>query len=70
VAACPEQAIVFGDLDEPGSDVARASHDDRSFRFLSRLGTEPKVYYRTSRQWVRAMAERSATREGRESHAA
>lgn len=59
VSACPEQAIVFGDLDDAGSDVARSAGGTDAFRFLPRLGTEPKVYYRSTRRWVRAMAQSS-----------
>jgi menaquinone reductase, iron-sulfur cluster-binding subunit len=59
VAACPEQAIVFGDLDDASSGAARAAGGGDAFRFLPRLGTEPKVYYRSSRRWVHDMARTS-----------
>lgn len=58
VEACATQAIVFGDLNDPLSDVRKASRHEDSFRLLARLGTEPKVYYRSKQEWVRGLAER------------
>lgn len=66
VESCPTQAIVFGDLNDPSSEVAKLSRDDRAFRFLSRLGTEPKVSYLSSRAWVRSLADRVPARTGKE----
>ena len=43
--ACPARAIVFGDLNDPHSEVARLSRSPRAFRLLEDLGTEPKVSY-------------------------
>jgi len=57
--SCPVQAIVFGDLADETSDVARLSRADDTFRFLSKLGTEPKVYYHSGKEWVRKMADQS-----------
>lgn len=59
VEACATRAIVFGDLNDNGSEVRQASKSEESFRLLARLGTEPKVYYRSKREWVRGLAERS-----------
>ena len=42
---CPTDAITFGDLDEPGSEVARLAASPRARRLLDDLGTEPKVFY-------------------------
>jgi molybdopterin-containing oxidoreductase family iron-sulfur binding subunit len=42
---CPTGAIVFGDLDNPGHQVAQLVKDPRAFRLLEALGTQPKVYY-------------------------
>jgi molybdopterin-containing oxidoreductase family iron-sulfur binding subunit len=64
--SCPTKAIVFGDLDDPESEVSKLSRSGDSFRFLSRLGTEPKVHYHSSKEWVRLMAERTMTRSGKE----
>jgi molybdopterin-containing oxidoreductase family iron-sulfur binding subunit len=59
--ACPSGAIVFGDLADPESAVARAAREPGSFRLLERLGTGAKVYYRTKRDFVRRLADGRAT---------
>jgi Fe-S-cluster-containing dehydrogenase component len=56
VEACPTQAITFGDLNDAASAVARLAGDPDACRLLSRLGTSPKVYYRSKRRWVRDLA--------------
>ncbi len=56
VEACPTGAIVFGDLADQTSEVSRLAAEPESFRWLERLGTGPKVYYRTRRRWVRDLA--------------
>ncbi len=43
--SCPTDAIVFGDLNDPESQVARLVGNQRSFRLLEDLGTEPAVFY-------------------------
>ena len=43
--ACPAEAITFGDLDDPRSEVARLARSPRAFKMLEDLGTEPKVLY-------------------------
>ena len=43
--ACPTGAIVFGDLSDPESEVAKLAHSRRSYKRLEDLGTEPKVFY-------------------------
>ncbi|UCF65851.1 MAG: 4Fe-4S dicluster domain-containing protein [bacterium] len=42
---CPTQAISFGDLDSPHSEVSELIRSPRIFTLLEELGTEPKVYY-------------------------
>ncbi|MBI4477735.1 MAG: hypothetical protein HY654_11210, partial [Acidobacteria bacterium] len=42
---CPAQAIVFGDLNDPNSRVARTSAGERMFRVLDTLNTRPAVHY-------------------------
>jgi len=54
--ACPTGAIHFGDLNDPASAPAQAATESGSFRLLEKLGTEPKIYYRSKRDWVRAIA--------------
>src|SRR5205814_4889227 len=43
--ACPPNAIVFGDLNDPDSEVSRLSHSPRGSKLLDDLGTLPKVTY-------------------------
>ena len=57
VASCPTNAILFGDLADPGSAVAQAARSPQTFRLLEKLGTEAKVHYRSNRPWVRALAD-------------
>ncbi len=45
VQACPANAMVFGDLDNPHSRVAQWSASPRAERLLEDLGTKPKVTY-------------------------
>lgn len=54
--ACPTNAITFGDLADAGADVARRAASPDAFRFLESLGTGPKVYYRSTKPWVRLAA--------------
>jgi MoCo/4Fe-4S cofactor protein with predicted Tat translocation signal len=43
--ACPTDAIVFGDLDEKASRVAKWREKDRGYRLLAELGTRPRTTY-------------------------
>ena len=43
--ACPAQALVFGDLNDPESEVSRLSRSPRGSKLLEDLGTQPKVTY-------------------------
>jgi len=61
--ACPAGAITFGDLNNPKHAVHQLVQPDpkhagrpknpKAFRLLERLDTNPKVYYVSSRKWVR-----------------
>lgn len=51
--ACPAGAITFGDLNNPKHKVYELKQDRNAFRLLEALGTNPKVYYVSSREWVR-----------------
>ncbi len=62
VEACPAGAITFGDLSDPDSEVSKKARDGESFRFLERLKTESKVYYRSKKEWVRRLAERGLSK--------
>jgi molybdopterin-containing oxidoreductase family iron-sulfur binding subunit len=54
---CPTQAITFGDLNNPDHSVTKLTKSPRAFRLLERLKTDPKVYYLSSKDWVRKMAD-------------
>lgn len=43
--SCPAEAIVFGDLDDPGSAVSYLAASPRASRLHEHIGTRPKVYY-------------------------
>ncbi len=51
--ACPVNAIIFGDLNDPAHAVYSLKQKPNTFRLLERLGTNPKVYYHSSKEWVR-----------------
>jgi len=68
VEACPSGAIVFGDLSDPESDVALAAKSSDAFRLLESLGTDPKVYYLSEREWVRRLGGADVTRDSLEVH--
>jgi molybdopterin-containing oxidoreductase family iron-sulfur binding subunit len=55
--ACPAQAITFGDLNNPKHAVSKLKKSPYAFRILERLGTEPKVYYLSTKDWVRRKAD-------------
>ncbi|HEX2987482.1 MAG TPA: 4Fe-4S dicluster domain-containing protein [Chloroflexota bacterium] len=43
--ACPPSALIFGDLNDPNSKVARLQGDRRRYLLLGELGTEPNTIY-------------------------
>jgi molybdopterin-containing oxidoreductase family iron-sulfur binding subunit len=43
--ACPSRALVFGDLEDPESEVSRLSRSSRGSKLLEDVGTKPKVTY-------------------------
>jgi Fe-S-cluster-containing dehydrogenase component len=45
VEACPARARIFGDLDDPQSDVSRLLSSRGWIRLREELATKPKVYY-------------------------
>ncbi len=45
VTSCPANARIFGDLNDPHSEVSKILNKYRPWRFKEHLGTEPKVYY-------------------------
>jgi len=44
-AACPAEAIVFGDLKDPKSRVSELSRSDRGYKVLAELGIRPAITY-------------------------
>jgi molybdopterin-containing oxidoreductase family iron-sulfur binding subunit len=73
--ACPAGAIAFGYLNNPKHQVHQlvlpnnkkggAPKAKNAFRLLERLGTNPKVYYLSSKEWVRDMADNLTPEERR-----
>lgn len=55
--ACPVQAITFGDLNNPDHKVSEMVKSKYAFRLLERLQTKPKVYYISTKDWVRELAD-------------
>jgi len=45
VESCPTDAMVFGDMDNPKSEVSELAEGRRAFKLLEDLGTKPKVIY-------------------------
>jgi molybdopterin-containing oxidoreductase family iron-sulfur binding subunit len=43
--SCPAQAIVFGDLNDPGSRVSQLSNDARGYHALAEVNTRSAVTY-------------------------
>jgi len=45
VVCCPAEARIFGDLDDPNSEVSRLIREKDGEQLLKEKGTKPQVYY-------------------------
>jgi len=45
VQSCPAEAMVFGDISDPGSKVSQWTESGRTTQLLDELGTRPRVFY-------------------------
>lgn len=45
VVVCPTGARIFGDLNDPNSNVSKALRASPTYRLRESLGTDPRVYY-------------------------
>jgi len=43
--ACPTQAIVFGNINDPASKVSKAKRQNRNYELLAELNTKPRLSY-------------------------
>jgi MoCo/4Fe-4S cofactor protein with predicted Tat translocation signal len=43
--ACPSNAIIFGDIGDPESAIARSKKDHRDYKLLNELNTQPRTTY-------------------------
>ena len=45
VACRPARARIFGDLDDPDSEISKVIRDNHAYVLLEEQGTQPKVHY-------------------------
>ena len=45
VQSCPSNAMVFGDINDPQSEVSRLARSKRATKLLDEVGTQPNVIY-------------------------
>ncbi|MCL6480262.1 MAG: 4Fe-4S dicluster domain-containing protein [Firmicutes bacterium] len=49
--ACPADALLFGDLNDPDSRVAQLARSPRGSKLLEEVGTQPKITYLARLSW-------------------
>jgi Fe-S-cluster-containing dehydrogenase component len=49
--SCPSNALVFGDLDDPKSQVSLLARSNRGTKLLGEVGTQPNVTYLQRGSW-------------------
>ena len=49
--SCASKALVFGDLNDPNSEVSRLERSNRATKLLGELGTKPNVTYLERGTW-------------------
>ncbi len=45
VQNCPFEARIFGDLDDPGSEISKLIREKSAYTLLDEYGTSPQIYY-------------------------
>lgn len=45
VLCCPVDARIYGDLDDPESEISKLNRSEGAYALLEHMGTEPKVHY-------------------------
>ncbi len=45
VEACKEKALIFGDVEDPNSEIREVLRKNPTIRRKAHLGTHPQVYY-------------------------
>ncbi|MBC7884262.1 MAG: 4Fe-4S dicluster domain-containing protein, partial [Saprospiraceae bacterium] len=47
MVACPSNAIVFGDMNDPNSEISKLYKNERSYHMLEEIGIKPAISYLT-----------------------